>query len=265
MKRRGRHGVAINLFSFQDIMASVIGMLFFVVLILALDIVNARSAGAGDGQPATDADVAALQESINRLNEEIRQVEQEVARAVDRMQLASGDESEMLQEAKRLEATLRNLYDRIRQEQDELTRTDEERRHKEETHKKRIQETDRLNRRLGELKTALAAVRAAPRLAYIIDPHPSGLVPWLLETSGSRLRVASKDGAGAVFEFGGRSSSERKDRFLIWLDAQDSRTHYVVLLVKPSGVDLSHMLEEEIRKRGFDVGMDLLPENWQPF
>jgi hypothetical protein len=265
MKRRGRRDAAINLFSFQDIMASVIGMVFFVVLILALDIVNARGGGAGDAPPATEADVAALQESIRRLEEDIRRLEQEVARAADRLQLASGDESEMLQEAKRLEATLRNLYGRIRQEQDDATRSQAERRLKEDAHRRRLRETDALNRRLGELKAALAEARSAPSVMYIVDASPGGLAPWLLEVSATGLRVASQDGAGAVVAFGGRTAEDRRGGFLGWLGSQDSSTHYVVLLVKPSGVDLANRLEQDIRDKGFDVGVDLLPETWEPF
>ena len=266
MRRRGGHDQTINLFSFQDIVCSVIGMVFFIVLIMALDIVDKKASGVETAsQLATESEVQALRDRARALREEIAKTESDIERLTSRLNLASGDEEGTLDEVKRLEATLKNLYARIRQDQESLAKTDAEKQQAGKEHQQRFKEIERLARRADELRTQLKSVQAAPRIAFIIDAHPDNLEPWLLEISDSHLRVASKDGRGTILEFGGNSSEQRKTRFLAWLATQSSQTHYFVLLTKPSGVRLSDEIEKEMKTRGFDIGRDLLPEDWEPF
>jgi hypothetical protein len=266
MRRRGGHDQTISLFSFQDIVCSVIGMVFFVVLIMALDIVDKKASGVETAsQLATESEVQALRDRAKALREEIARTESEIERMTSRLNLASGDEEGSLDEVKGLEATLKNLYTRIKQEQEAIAKTDAQKQETEKGHEQRLKEVARLARRADELRAQLKSAQAAPRIAFIIDAHPDNLEPWLLEVSDSRLRVASKDGRGTVLEFGGTSSELRKIRFLAWVSSQSNQTHYFVLLTKPSGVRLSNEIEKELKTRGFDIGRDLLPEDWEPF
>jgi len=266
MKRRGEHEQTISLFSFQDIVCSVIGMVFFVVLIMALDIVDAKGTMVMTGAPSvSEAELESLRGKTDELAAGIRQTESDIKRLIDRLSLASGDERATLDEAKQLEATLKNLYARIQQHQASTAKTDAERQRAAEEYAKKLQEVERLNRRLADLKQALQNAPSAPRLAFIIDPHPDSLEPWLLEVSAKRLRVASKDGTSALLEFGGDLADQRKARFMAWLSTQSNRTHYFVILTKPSGNKLAHELEQDLKARGYEIGVDLLPEEWDPF
>jgi len=266
MRRRGGHSETVSLFAFQDIMASVIGMVFFVVLIMALDIVDRKASGVEvTTQLATEPDVQVLRDRAEALREQIAKTELDIEQLTSRLNLASGDEEGTLDEVKRLEATLKNLYARVRQGQEATAKTEDQKQEIEQQHQQMIREIARLTRRAEELKAQLKSAQAAPRIAFIIDPHPENLEPWLLEVSEPRLRVASKDGRGTVLEFGGTSSDQRKARFLAWLSSQSNQTHYFVLLTKPSGVGLADEMERELKARGFDIGRDLLPEDWEPF
>jgi hypothetical protein len=60
-------------------------------------------------------------------------------------------------------------------------------------------------------------------------------------------------------------SCARTKQFLAWAGNQDDRTHYFVILIKPSGLLLAEELEEKLKELGFDAGSDLLPENWRAF
>ncbi|MBM4019650.1 MAG: hypothetical protein FJ279_04445 [Planctomycetes bacterium] len=266
MRRRGGHDQTISLFSFQDIVCSVIGMVFFVVLIMALDIVETKATGVeAVSQLATEPEVQALRQRADALREEIAKTGAEIERLTGRLNLASGDEEGALDEVKRLEATLKNLYERIRQDQETIAKADAERQKTEAERQQKLKESERLARRADELRAQLKTAQAMPRIAFIIDPRPDNLEPWLLEISDSHLRVASKDGRGTVLEFGGTTSEQRKMRFLAWVSSQSNQTHYFVLLTKPSGVRLSDEIEKEMKTRGFDIGRDLLPEDWEPF
>jgi hypothetical protein len=241
-------------------------MVFFVVLIMALDIVETKATGVeAASQLATESEVQALRDRAKALREEIAKTESDIERLTGRLNLASGDEEGALDEVKRLEATLKDLYARIKQDQETIAKTDAERQQTDRDAQQKLKEAERLAKRADELRTQLKAAQAAPRIAFIIDAHPDNLEPWLLEISDSRIRVASKDGRGTVLEFGGTTSEQRKMRFLAWVSSQSNQTHYFVLLTKPSGVRLSDEIEKEMKTRGFDIGRDLLPEDWEPF
>ena len=267
MRRRGSRTSPISLFAFQDIMASVIGMVFIVVLVMALDIVHAKATGmAIDWQNVTDTDVERLRARVDDLRQEVRQAKAEIGNLATRLDLASGDEEAALDGVKHLEGTLKNLYERIRESQRSIENTDKKTADLLDEVQKAKQEASRLDERLDDLRERLKTSRSTPRLAFIIDPHPDALEPWLLEVSGSQLRVASRDGSSVVMEFRGNSAEQRKERFTAWVDdSQSHATHYFVLLVKPSGVRASDELETALRRRGYDIGQDLLPEYWRPF
>jgi len=247
-------------------MAAVIGMIFLVVLVMALNIVESKAAGvAAASQPTTDAEVQSLRDRAQRLRDDIARTEAEIASQIERLNLASGDETGALSEVQRLEATLKNLYDRIRENQAALAAADTETQQTAAACQARRLETDRLARRADELRRRLLSVRATPRIAFLLDPHPDPLEPWLVDVAASHLRVASQDGRGTILEFGGASSDERLASLLAWLAGQNPKTHYLVLLIKPSGTDFADTLAREIKSRGFDIGVDLLPEDWEPF
>lgn len=266
MNRRRRRAAAINLFSFQDIMASVIGMVFFVVLIMALDIVTTKAAGRPiEVASLTKDEVADLRKGAEELSTQIAATEAQIVDLVQKLDLTGGNEHALLDEVTQLEATLKSLYARIRANQEARAEAEVERGRAASARGNRLKNLARLNRRLGDLKAQLHSFRSTPRLAFIIDSGPQGLVPWLLEITRTRLRVASVDGQGAVLEFGGQSPSRAKEAFLAWVSSQSNQTHYFVLLIKPSGVTLAEELREELEQRNFDIGTDLLPEDWEPF
>lgn len=266
MRRRGGQDQVVNLFSFQDIVCSVIGMVFFVVLIMALDIVDKKASGVeAASQLATESEVQILRGRVKHLRDEITQVEADIQGLADRLNLASGDEQEALDEVKQLEATLKSLYGRIKDDQEALTKADAQKERAQAEHQRKLREIEQLSRRADELRAALKSIQSAPRLAFIIDAHPDNLEPWLLEISDSRLRVASRDGRSAVLEFGGNTPGQRQARFFDWLASQNNQTHYFVLLAKPSGVRLLVEIEKGLKAKGFDIGRDLLPEDWEPF
>src|SRR5262245_5426312 len=90
MSRRGRGGTPISLFSFQDIITSVTGIMILVTLILALDVIRRR-------QGAPDTQTAALTLELQQAASQAQQVQTTLAatrRQIDelRQQLAGTEE-----------------------------------------------------------------------------------------------------------------------------------------------------------------------------
>ena len=264
MKRRRNEGEAISLFSFQDIMASVIGMLFFVVILMSLSIVSDVSPAASAGKSA--ADVTLLRTRAQQLRDESSAMEARIAGTSERLiQATALDPQATLAELKQMQANLSALYKTIGQEeatvQDMMARAEPKRSDIEEK-QKRLQE---LQDQIVQGKAKLQGLQSAPRLAFIIDEHPDRLEPWLLEVSKDRIRVGAKDGCSSVVEFRAKTAEQRMKMFFAWANNQDHKTHYFLILLKPSAVKLLGGFQQNLRNMGFDIGLDLLPEKWEPF
>ena len=127
---------------------------------------------------------------------------------------------------------------------------------------KQIPELAHLRADLAKLKEQMKKTRAVPRVTYLID-HPPDLTPWLVEVTGRTIRVSSRKGTNTV-EFRAKSFVGGKKLFLEWAKNRSPKTDYFVLLVKPSGVKHFELCND-IKERGFQQGLDLLPEDWEPF
>jgi hypothetical protein len=113
-------------------------------------------------------------------------------------------------------------------------------------------------------RTEFEAKSKGPRVTYILNDAPGALEPWLVEVTGSSIRVASRDGASSVIEFLGEGKTQQR-LFLSWALQQKRSTHYFVLLIKPSGADRAEEVQRDLREAKRKIGTDLLPEHWSPF
>jgi len=266
MKRRGAKSGPFSLFSFQDVMASVIGMLFFVVLIMAMSIVDRKAAALGVTEaPVSEQEFGDLQHRLANWQAEIESLRKEIRKLSGELELVTRSDREVLDDIKQLHAKLRTLYALMEQEGKDLTNLAARGGAKTQATKALLEEMASLEQELAKTKAILASARPAPKIAYIVTPELDRLEPWLLEVSGTSLRVASKDGASTVLDFTATSSDARAKQFLAWAKSQKSRSHYFVVLTKPSGVNEASELIHKLKGLGFEIGTDLLPESWAPF
>jgi len=118
MKRRRNKGERISLFSFQDIMASVIGMLFFVVILMSLSIVS-------DVSPVTDpsagngaTDLSVLRTRAQQLRNDLSALEAQIASTSAKLiQARALDPHATLAELKQMQSNLSALYKTIGREE----------------------------------------------------------------------------------------------------------------------------------------------------
>jgi len=267
MKRRGRRSVPFSLFAFQDIMASVIGIVFLIVLIMALSITD-QAAGGQDvpGNIPSPAEMRLLREKMAQQEQEVAQLEQEMRRLEEEIDsISPSEDAKRIRKIRRLSAKLEILHEAIERGSQSHANLIARRNKKRLEARQKGREVTSLKRRLAALQKELSSKRHAPNVVYIVARRGDALEPWLLEVSDKLLRVASKD-TSSVLEFAARSFETRKREFLEWAARQSSRTHYFVALIKPSGVRQAYEeLLPELKKKGFDLGRDLLPEQWRPF
>ena len=267
MKRRGARDNMSSLFAFQDVMASLIGILFFVVLFMSLDIIEQSAPAAEAAAAASEQDRAlvALREKLQKLIEQRDRLGRQVLRQTEKLNAASAySDQDLVESIKKLHKKIQYLLASMKQAESELARKNAQvRKVTKETGAARTKMKS-LDEDIRKVRAKDKAARSMPRVAYIIDEAPD-LEPWLVEVSGNRIRSAVKDGTSAVMTFAADNPDKRKSQFLSWARSQESTKHYFVILIKPSGLKQAHDIRKRLDGMGFRLGKDLLPEDWEPF
>ena len=263
MRRRGARNTS-SLFAFQDVMASLIGIMFFIVILMALDIVDQHTPVA-EGDTVDSESIVELRARLKELTELKIRLEQGITSATEKLNVASAfTDKQLLESAQAMHKELLYLHAKV--EQTEAGLADMESKTK--SVKKKIAasqiEIRGLDEEIAKLKARAKAKRALPRVAYIID-ETTQREPWLVEITGKSIRVAAKDGKSAVMTFTADTAAARSAKFLAWTKSKSPVKHYFVLLIKPSGIKQAERIENDLKTKGFGTGKDLLPETWDPF
>ena len=261
MRRRGRRENAVSLFAFQDVMASVIGILFFVVLLMALDMVDAKAASFAEdpNEPLT----VKLRRLIQDRETELNELKEDVTRAAMKVDLAVKDDKDILAAIQELDRRLLALHRTVGECEGSLGELDAKIADQENATKRASQQEVLLKKEIEEAKADLDEAGRTPRLSYIISTGTNQLEPWLVVLSSKSIRVGSKDGKSAVTSFRAETTGTREQQFLAWAKTQDRRTHYFVLLIRPSACELAEEMAAALKKSGYHIGTDLVPEDWQ--
>jgi hypothetical protein len=280
MSRRSRSkDVAISLFSFQDIITSVTAIMILLVLILTLELVTRE---ATKGMAAEDRRVAQeLKRSVAEMESRVQALRQEAsaarAAASDAAGFSAKDTAEATARAEReanelreniaqLEVQLRNAQSTRRTAEGKLaaSKTDAAKvtteqataidAHAAEMEAANLAEKDRQRNDSDEVREGTAATQT---LVFNAPPG-SILAPLLVEISKDGLIAVGGDGASSVrfpWNLLGLPTG-----FGEWLKARDKRREYVVLILRPSGVDRYDATRDEVVSAGFDVGTELIGE-----
>lgn len=280
MSRRGRSkDVAISLFSFQDIITSVTAIMILLVLILTLELVTRE---ATKGMAAEDRRVAQeLKRSVAEMEARLEQLRKEAstarAAASDAAEFSAKETAEKTARAEREAKTLR---DQINQLETQLRNAQSTRRTAEgkltasqmDDPGATAEEAMAIDTRAAEIEAANVSEktrqaneskdvregRTAARTLVFNAPPGSTLEPLLVEISKDGLVAVGADGASAVrfpWNLLGLPTG-----FGDWLKARDKRREYVVLILRPSGVDRYDAIREAVVSAGFDVGTELIGE-----
>jgi len=268
MRSRRRTSSTVSLFAFQDVMASVIGILFFLVLILALDVVTEKSTGGIlDVDVPDESTLITLREAVGEYSQRREHLNKEIERLADSIRfLTTADPQSALSEVRDLKRQLDSLYERILKDQDALAAARDRSTDMASTLREERDKLERANKHIVQLER-MQGGESRPRVTYIIDESGDEMTAWLVEIDSARIRVGSKDGRAAAMMFEATPFDIRKEQFLAWAQVQDRSSHYFVLLIKPSGIEhagaLFNMLTNKPPK--FQVGTDLIPETWVSF
>lgn len=256
MTRRRASLQAFSLFSFQDIITSVTGIIVLILLVLSLELVD-REYGSPSAQNETVRKQA--QAALDATRKQIAELEQNLASGefdnieslspavleAEKRELQTRI-AELSRQSKLNASQLKALEAKVRAERESLSSRSTEK-----------AEISQLEEEVAEVDAKLKTVRDGRRLIYNPSETP-GKTAWILQLEPDRILVspAGKSQVPLLFE---GSNQSRIKTFVAWsnesLRPQDD---YFLILVKPQAVALFHELHEKLISQGFKVAVDLI-------
>ena len=254
MKRR-RHGVRFSLFAFQDIITGLCGVLILLVMLMLVDFVTAPERKEGERTPMeeTDDNVEKLRKEVVRLESELAKAREAARTAIVAAKDAAAPEvaaklmAEMSKKEKELLALVSQVADletRVAKAKDADARN-----------RKKIREMEE-TRRILEGK--LAALKSKKGVTLIPERGTFKSPIYIICGKGGAeiLRPLKKD-AGRKWV----ARDKLRDGVTETLENLDHTTHTVILLVRPSGVEMMDELSKCVKDLGFSYGRDPLEED----
>jgi len=248
-------------------MAALIGILFFVVLLMALDMVQQAVSEGGLPMPDTEA----LEDELAGLRHQRDDVQGRVDYLREWLGKAPAlSEEELERDIHDKAGELQGLHKAVEEANDDVERDS-------------AKLADR-RQRAGEARQAAGQARqeaedilaglesATPQtddegnklvsVTYIRGVTTDKRRPWLVEVNGESIRVGDADGLSSRADY---LVDDPTSAFLRWAKRQDPKEVYFVLIVKPAGVADYKTIREALLEADFAVGTDTMPSYWDPF
>jgi hypothetical protein len=258
MTRRGRGRSPFSLFSFQDIITCVSGIIILITLMLAVEL-SQRKQGSPRIQTAQLA--AKLRDAIADAQAEVARLEAWLTRGDIKAEELAGVSVSALQhdlfavneQIKSLEAEIASLQKQAQAVAEKDEKLQAKRFDREKDHKKRAEE----ELKVTDLEKKLLQVRQQNRVFY--NPRMAdGKQVWLVQIEGDRVLVAPAGSTARPNIFPQRFSIFQQSGFEKWLTNRSPEADFFFLLVRPEGINEFSELRKLLIRRGFSIGFDLL-------
>lgn len=282
MSRRARSSASpVSLFAFQDIITSVTAIMILLVLILTLELISRQKL---KGIPPDDRRVAQeLRLSMEAMRERLAALRSDTVDAKQTALRVAGQsprEIEATQQATQatnatlasgiasLEAQLAAAQKQRRAAESNLValeksattvRQNQERAVLDHAAAQALEEKNRAEAdRQRDVEKDLDEGTSAPSTLIFNPPQDGSLTPILTEVSSTGVAVFTADGDG-VRDFGwgllGPSSE-----FSGWLRARDKHREYIVIMLRPSGIEKFKPMRDAVLASGLQLGVELVSE-----
>ena len=262
-RRRDSRGAVMTLFSFQDVMTTVMGIMILVTLLLALDL--AEQVGQAEAtEPVTEvvqtghpvADLEALEQRVAELEAAYEAAARRAARLVEAGGLGRADLERAIAQLLELQREALELERQVQQRRSEMAHSPEQQRLQQ-----RYEQIIIARRQAEALREQIEQRRRNPRLTYLLQEQLDRR-PVLLEVSGDRLGLGRPDDEESVIWLAQPRQEDRMAALEALMQLYNPRRDYFVILLKPSaGRDGYERVRQLVGRRGFNVGLELLDED----
>lgn len=261
MSTRRRSNPPISLLSFQDIITSVAGVMIFLALIMALQLV-VQTTEASPSE-ATSQLNAQLEDALAAAEDDMRALQREARDIAAALQRRAGETTITLaSKQSALEREIAGLRQDVAELAGDESRSKQRRNEAASRAAKNAKVDEKLNKLLRknrQTQEKIDELRAENRLIYVPQPG-SGKKAWLMQVSGDAILAAEAGESAEPIPFPGSSIAQQLVAAERWARKLDGRRNYLVLIVKPSGVDVFDTLLARLKLLPLDVGFDLIDE-----
>lgn len=253
--RKHRSG-PISLFSFQDILTSLMGVVFLMVLLLSLELVH-RIPSVSD-LPQHQA--AQLQAEIQQMQTTCQQLQKQLDLVHQQAKMAAQTHQQLQQHRKQLQQDFQRLWAECQSKKKTLR----ELTHQKETLEKQLhspregQQMKQLREKIAQIHRKLGEIKA--QNVFIFNPVPGEKLPWVVDMAGPAWQVISVQTFRPVATFH-QTPEERLSAFVQWARNRNPRWEYFILFVRPAGLARYYRLRERLERMGFELGVDLLGDD----
>lgn len=258
MRGRRRRNQPFSLFSFQDIITAITGIIILLTLILTLDLITRRqSSPVAQSRPSA----ADLQASIARAQERISELQSQVDReTISLTETASMSDEELRRNLTDLEPQIERIENEISQLQEQEREAIEQLNQVQATSGMREADRARLVELGEKIKTTQDKLEDLKRQNRIIYNPSDSMTKqaWLVDLSEDRIVAAPVGRKSRPIEFRGALLSSVATKFLDWARERSKGSNYFVLLVRPSAIDTFDKVRSGLQSAGYDLGIDLI-------
>lgn len=260
MGRRSNSSSPFSLFSFQDIITSVTGVMLLLTLLLILELVTrAPASSTAADLKATEVD---LRTSIEQMRSEIEESTKRAKLAAESVEeFAKFTESHIDRD---IEIT-REQIETLRRELPLLKQRSRELKAAEDSALARALEREADRSQLEQIRSKAESLREKRKklknaniLVYNRPPE-SSKQPWILDISAQRVAALPLGRPEEQIEIVGDASTLMK-RVRQWTLTRNRQNDYFALLVRPSGIKNFEEIQTYLNSRGYEIGVDLIGE-----
>ena len=251
MKRKGRSS-PVSLFSFQDIVTGMCGIMIFMVLVQVLGLNLAPDVADFTVGPDENADTLALRREIGSLERELADIRVRSRKIAVAPQDAArpGEYEKVTAEFTEKERVLAPLVSQVHDLETQVAAA----RDADARNKARIKEMERIRLLLEQ---QVADMKKSKGIT-LIPQRGSFKIPFYVICSSKGLEILRPldENAGTV----AIAPQEMEARLSEFLGRLDHTTHAAVLLVRPTGIGFADKAVDLLKRNSFTYGRDPLEE-----
>ena len=268
----------VSLFSFQDIITSITGIMFLVVLLLALVILDSSILNSADREttsPEPQPDlvelkkkISALQQLLKDARKEIQTISMQMENAIslppekldEQLALEQEKNSNLKQHLREMERIRRSLRETNRDLKKESLRLAEELRKQDDQISRQKTELANEQQELEKLKKQLE--RQKKLISYSVDSDfPKKLLIVECTPDGIRVKNTATGEIRSFVDKNDLTYASSITKFLAWMKTRNRQTEYFSLVITPGAFGYVNTLDQELVSAGFSRGREILPSD----
>lgn len=267
MGRKRDQSSPISLFSFQDIITCVIGIMVLIVLIMILELLSRTENATPPPEQIIEApsDTKKIQNKVVFLEEEISKIKQKLEKSKNSLdQISEMSPNNIKEQTKTMENELkekRKLLTDLRIKLKNVEKENEKIISIVNNVEKLQQEKDNLQENISEMEKYLADMILNKRVNYVAEITVDQKHPFLVECLRDKIITASIVDGEKSRIFDNPNESKRLTEFIEWVKSKDEDMEYFLVLIKPSCIKTGNKIIGLIKNEGYDVGFDPIEED----